>query len=48
MDKEAFMSNIANNWDFANRILVTLARRLEETDLGVALFSKLISESSKP
>ncbi len=48
MDKEAFMSNIANNWDFANRILVTLARRLEETDLGVTLFSKLISESSKP
>ena len=48
MDKEAFMSNIANNWDFVNRILVTLARRLEETDLGVALFSKLISESSKP
>ncbi len=48
MDKEAFISNISNNWDFANRILVTLARRLEETDLGVALFSKLISESSKP
>ncbi len=48
MEKEAFMSNISTNWDFANRILVTLARRLEETDLGVALFSKLISESSKP
>ncbi len=48
MEKEAFMSNISTNWDFANKILVTLARRLEETDLGVAFFSKLISESSKP
>ncbi len=47
MDKEAFMSNIANNRDFVNRVLVTLARRLEETDLGFALLSKLVSERSK-
>ncbi len=48
MDKEAFMSNIANNKDFVNRILVTLARRLEETDLSFTLLFKLISKSSKP
>jgi CRP-like cAMP-binding protein len=48
MDKEAFKSNIANNRDFVNRILVTLARRLEETDLSFTLLFKLISKSSKP
>lgn len=48
MDKEAFISNIANNRDFVNRILVTLARRLEETDLSFTLLFKLISKSSKP
>ncbi len=48
MDKEAFMSNITNNRDFVNRILVTLARRLEETDLSFTLLFKLISKSSKP
>ncbi len=48
MDKEAFKSNIANNGDFVNRILVTLARRLEETDLSFTLLFKLISKSSKP
>ncbi len=48
MDKRAFMSNITNNRDFVNRILVTLARRLEETDLSYTLLFKLISKSSKP
>ena len=48
MDKEAFKSNITNNRDFENRILVTLARRLEETDLSFTLLFKLISKSSKP
>jgi CRP-like cAMP-binding protein len=48
MDKEAFMSNIANNRDFVGRILVTLAHRLEETDLSFTLLFKLISKSSKP
>ena len=48
MDKEAFKSNIANNGDFVNRILVTLARRLEETDLSFTLLFKLVSKSSKP
>ncbi len=48
MDKEAFKSNITNNRDFVNRILVTLARRLEETDLSFTLLFKLISKSSKP
>ena len=48
MDKEAFTSNIANNKDFVDRVLVTLARRLEETDLSFTLLFKLISKSSKP
>jgi CRP-like cAMP-binding protein len=48
MDKEAFTSNITNNKDFMNRVLVTLARRLEETDLSFTLLFKLISKSSKP
>ena len=48
MDKEAFMSNIANNRDFVSRILVTLAHRLEGTDLSFTLLFKLISKSSKP
>ncbi len=48
MDKEAFMSNITNNRDFVNRVLVSLARRLEETDLSFALLFKMVSKSSKP
>jgi CRP-like cAMP-binding protein len=48
MDKKAFTSNITNNSDFANMVLMTLASRLEEIDLGFALFFKLVSESSKP
>ena len=48
MDKEAFMSNITNNRDFVNRVLVSLARRLEETDLSFALLFKIVSKSSKP
>ncbi len=48
MDKEAFMSNIENNSDFVNSLLQMLARRLEETDLGFSLLSKMASESSKP
>ncbi len=48
MDKEAFKSNIANNGDFVNRILVTLARRLEKTDLSFTLLFKRVSKSSKP
>ena len=48
MDKEAFMSNIANNRDFVSRILVTLVHRLEGTDLSFTLLFKLISKSSKP
>ncbi len=48
MDKETFMSNITNNRDFVNRILVTLARRLEETDLSFTLLFKIVSKSSKP
>ncbi|OHC00609.1 MAG: hypothetical protein A3G70_06390 [Planctomycetes bacterium RIFCSPLOWO2_12_FULL_39_13] len=37
INKEAFMSNITNNRDFVNSVLVTLARRLEETDLSFTL-----------
>ena len=48
MDKDAFMSNITNNRDFVNRVLVSLARRLEETDLSFALLFKMVSKSSKP
>ncbi len=48
MDKEAFKSNITNNRDFVNRVLVTLARRLEETDLSFTLLFKIVSKSSKP
>jgi len=48
MDKEAFMSNITNSRGFVNRILVTLARRLEETDLSFSLLFKLISKGSRP
>ncbi len=48
MDKETFMSNITNNRDFVNRVLVTLARRLEETDLSFTLLFKIVSKSSKP
>lgn len=48
MDKEAFMSNITNNRTFVNRVLVTLACRLEETDLSFTLLFKIVSKSSKP
>ena len=48
MDKKTFMSNITNNMDFVNRVLVSLARRLEETDFGFALLSKILSESPRP
>ena len=48
MDKKTFTTNITNNSDFANMVLMTLASRLEEIDLGFALFFKLVSESSKP
>ncbi|MBS1258162.1 MAG: hypothetical protein MAG551_01215 [Candidatus Scalindua arabica] len=45
---DIIFNEIANNKDFVNRILVTLARRLEETDLSFTLLFKLISKSSKP
>ena len=48
MDKKAFMSNISNNRDFMNRVILSLARRLEETDLSFALLFKMVSKSSKP
>ena len=48
MNKEVFMSNITNNRDFLNKVLVTFARRLEETDLYLALLFKMASNSSKP
>jgi len=47
MDKKAFMSNITNNRDFVNRVLLSLARRLEEVDLSFTLLYKEVSESSK-
>ncbi len=48
MDKDTFMSNITSNRNFVNRILVTLACRLEETDLSFTLLFKIVSKSSKP
>ena len=47
MDKRAFMSNITNNRDFADRVLLSLARRLEEIDLSFTLLYKTVSENSK-
>ncbi len=47
MDKEAFMSNIANNRDFADRVLLSLARRFEEIDLSFTLLYKTVSKNSK-
>tara|TARA_Y100000294_G_scaffold20261_1_gene17247 strand:+ start:300 stop:713 length:414 start_codon:yes stop_codon:yes gene_type:complete len=47
MDKETFVSNITNNKDFMNRILLTLARRLEDADVSFTNLFKLISNSSK-
>ena len=48
MDKESYMSNITNNRDFVNRVIVTLARRLEETDSSFTFLYKIVSKSSKP
>ncbi len=48
MDKETFMSNITNNRDLLNRVLVSLARRLEEIDLNFAALFKMVSKSYKP
>ena len=48
MDKEVFISNIANNRGFVNRVIVMLARRLEEIDLGLAFLYKIVSKGSKP
>ncbi len=48
MDKETFLSNITNSKEFVNRVLASLACRLEETDLSFTLLFKLISKSSKP
>ncbi len=48
MDKETFMSNVTNNRDFLDRVLVSLARRLEEIDLNFAALFKMVSKSYKP
>ena len=48
MDKETFMSNITNSREFVNRVLASLACRLEETDLSFTLLFKKVSKSSKP
>ncbi len=48
IDKEAYMSNIANSRSFVNRAMVTLARRVEEIDLGLAFLYNLVSKGSKP
>ncbi len=48
MDKDTFISNITNSRDFVNRVLASLACRLEETDLSFALLFKIVSKSSKP
>ena len=48
MDKDTFVSNITNSRDFVNRILASLASRLEETDSSFTLLFKIVSRSSKP
>ena len=48
MDKDTFISNITNSRDFVNRVLASLACRLEETDLSFALLFKMVSKSSRP
>ncbi len=48
MDKETFFSNLANNRDFMNIVLLKLAQRLEETDNSLAFLYKIVSKSSTP
>ncbi len=48
MDKDTFISNITNSRDFVNRVLASLACRLEETDLSFTHLFKIVSKSSKP
>ena len=48
MDKDTFITNITNSRDFVNRVLASLACRLEETDLSFTLLFKIVSRSSKP
>ncbi len=48
MDKETFMSNMSNNRDFLNRVLVSLARRLEKMDSNFATLFKVLSKISMP
>ncbi len=48
MDKETFKSNITNNREFDNRILVSLAHRLEKKDLSFTILFEALSKSTKP
>ncbi len=48
MDKDTFITNITNSRDFVNRVLASLACRLEETDLSFTHLFKIVSKSSKP
>ncbi|MHC4138643.1 MAG: cyclic nucleotide-binding domain-containing protein [Planctomycetota bacterium] len=48
MDKETFKSNITNNRDFDNRLLVSLAHRLEKKDLSFTILFEALSKSTKP
>ena len=48
MDKETFKSNITNNSDFNNRILVSLAHRLAKKDLSFSILFQELSKSTKP
>ncbi len=48
MDKETFMSNITNSMEFVNRVLASLACRLEETDLSFTQLFKTVSKNYKP
>ncbi len=48
IDKEAFMTNITNSREFVNRVLASLASRLEATDLSFTLLFKKVSKSYKP
>ncbi len=48
MDKETFFSNIANNRDFMEIVLLKFAQRLEEADNSLAILFKIVSKSSTP
>ena len=48
MDKETFKSNITDNRDFNDSILLSLAQRLAKKDLSFSILFEELSNSTKP